>query len=55
MAIKILRPDIKKIFNEEIDAMMLFAFIVKGGLMESEPLTLAVSYTHLTLPTKRIV
>ena len=26
MAIKILRPNIKKIFNEEIDAMMLFAF-----------------------------
>ena len=26
MAIKILRPDIKKIFNEEIDALMLFAF-----------------------------
>ena len=26
VAIKILRPDIKKIFNEEIDAMMLFAF-----------------------------
>src|SRR6056300_1104991 len=27
VAIKILRPDIKKIFNEEIDAMMLFAFL----------------------------
>ena len=26
VAIKILRPNIKKIFNEEIDAMMLFAF-----------------------------
>ena len=26
VAIKILRPDIKKIFNEEIEAMMLFAF-----------------------------
>jgi len=30
VAIKILRPDIKKIFNEEIDAMMLFAFIVES-------------------------
>ena len=28
VAIKILRPNIKKIFNEEIDAMMLFAFIL---------------------------
>ena len=28
VAIKILRPDIKKIFNEEIDAMMLFAFLL---------------------------
>ena len=30
VAIKILRLDIKKIFNEEIDAMMLFAFIVES-------------------------
>ena len=29
VAIKILRPNIKKIFNEEIDAMMLFAFFVE--------------------------
>ena len=29
VAIKILRPDIKKIFNEEIDAIMLFAFLVE--------------------------
>ena len=28
VAIKILRPDIKKIFNEEIDAIMLFSFLV---------------------------
>ena len=27
VAIKILRPDIKKIFNEEIDAMMLLSLI----------------------------
>ncbi|MDC1154848.1 2-polyprenylphenol 6-hydroxylase [Candidatus Pelagibacter sp.] len=30
VAIKILRPEIKKIFNEEIDAMMLFAFLVES-------------------------
>ena len=30
VAIKILRPDIKKIFNEEIDAMILFAFIIES-------------------------
>ena len=29
VAIKILRPDIKKTFNEEIDALMLFAFFVE--------------------------
>ena len=29
IAIKILRPNIKKVFNEEIDAMMLFAFLVE--------------------------
>ena len=29
VAIKILRPNIKKIFNEEIDAMMLFAFLIR--------------------------
>ena len=30
VAIKILRPKIKKIFNEEIDAMMLFAFFIES-------------------------
>ena len=30
VAIKILRPEIKKIFNEEIDAMMLFAFLIES-------------------------
>ena len=30
VAIKILRPNIKKIFNEEIDAMMLFAFLIES-------------------------
>ena len=30
VAIKILRPDIKKIFNEEVDALMLFAYIIES-------------------------
>ena len=30
VAIKILRPEIKKIFNDEIDAMMLFAFLIES-------------------------
>ena len=30
IAIKILRPNIKKTFNEEIDALMLLAFIIEG-------------------------
>ena len=54
VAIKILRPNIKKMFNEEIDAMMLFAFIVESLIKKTKRLKLvevAVSYTHLTLPT----
>ena len=30
VAIKILRPNIEKIFNEELDALMLFAYIVEN-------------------------
>jgi len=30
VAIKILRPNIEKIFNEELDALMLLAYIVEG-------------------------
>ena len=30
VAIKILRPNIRKIFNEEIDAIMLFAFFIES-------------------------
>ena len=30
VAIKILRPNIKKIFNEEIDALMLLAYFVQS-------------------------
>ena len=40
VAIKILRPDIKKIFNEEIDAMMLFAFIVESFVKKTKRLKL---------------
>ena len=40
VAIKILRPDIKKIFNEEIDAMMLFAFLVESFVKKSKRLKL---------------
>ena len=40
VAIKILRPEIKKIFNEEIDAMMLFAFLVESFVKKSKRLKL---------------
>ena len=36
VAIKILRPNIKKIFNEEIDAMMLFAFLVESFVKKKQ-------------------
>jgi ubiquinone biosynthesis protein len=40
VAIKILRPNIKKIFNEEIDAMMLFAFLVESLIKKTRRLKL---------------
>src|SRR5210317_1348942 len=40
VAIKILRPDIKKIFNEEIDAMMLFAFLIESFVKKTKRLKL---------------
>ena len=40
VAIKILRPDIKKIFNDEIDAMMLFAFLVESLIKKTKRLKL---------------
>ena len=40
VAIKILRPNIKKIFNEEIDAMMLFAFIIESLIKKTKRLKL---------------
>jgi ubiquinone biosynthesis protein len=40
VAIKILRPDIKKIFNEEIDAMMLCAFFIESFVKKTKRLKL---------------
>ena len=40
VAIKILRPNIKKIFNDEIDAMMLFAFLVESFIKKTKRLKL---------------
>ena len=40
VAIKILRPNIKKIFNEEIDALMLFAFLTESIVKKTKRLKL---------------
>ena len=40
VAIKILRPNIKKIFNEEIDALMLFAFLIESFIKKTKRLKL---------------
>ena len=40
VAIKILRPNIKKVFNEEIDALMLLAFIVESFVKKTKRLRL---------------
>ena len=40
VAIKILRPDIEKIFNEELDALMLLAYIVQSLVKETKRLKL---------------
>ena len=40
VAIKILRPDIEKLFNEELDALMLFAYIVENTFSKAKILTL---------------
>ena len=40
VAIKILRPKIKKIFNDEIDAIMLFAFFIESFLKKTKRLKL---------------
>ena len=36
VAIKILRPNIEKIFNEELDALMLLAYIVKSFIKKKK-------------------
>ena len=46
VAIKILRPDIEKLFNEELDALMLFAYIVENTLSKAKRLKL-VEVVHL--------
>ncbi len=40
VAIKILRPGIKKIFNDEIDALMFFAFIIESLIKKTKRLKL---------------
>ena len=40
VAIKILRPDIKKIFNEEIDALMLLAYFIESFVKKTKRLKL---------------
>ena len=40
VAIKILRPEIKETFNEEIDSLMLFAFIVESFVKKTKRLKL---------------
>ena len=40
VAIKILRPEIKKIFNDEIDALMFFAFILESIVKKTKRLKL---------------
>lgn len=40
VAIKILRPNIEKIFNEELDALMLLAFIVQNLIKKTKRLKL---------------
>jgi ubiquinone biosynthesis protein len=46
VAIKILRPDIEKLFNEELDALMLFAYIIENTIPRAKRLKL-VEVVHL--------
>ena len=46
VAIKILRPDIEKLFNEELDALMLFAYIIENIFTKTKRLKL-VEVVHL--------
>ena len=46
VAIKILRPDIEKLFNDELDALMLFAYIIEHTIPKAKRLKL-VEVVHL--------
>ncbi len=46
VAIKILRPDIENLFNEELDALMLFAYIVENTFSKAKRLKL-IEVVHL--------
>ena len=46
VAVKILRPDIEKQFNEELDALMLFAYIVESLFSKTKRLKL-IEVVHL--------
>ena len=46
VAIKILRPEIEKLFNEELDALMLFAYIVENTFSKAKRLKF-VEVVHL--------
>ena len=46
VAIKILRPDIERLFNEELDALMLFAYIIESTVLKAKRLKL-VEVVHL--------
>ena len=46
VAVKILRPDIEKQFNEELDALMLFAYIVENLFSKTRRLKL-IEVVHL--------
>ena len=40
VAIKVLRPDIKKVFNDEIEALMLLAYIIESLIKKKKDLNL---------------
>ena len=46
VAVKILRPDIEKLFNEELDALMLLAYIIENTISKTKRLKL-VEVVHL--------
>ena len=46
VAIKILRPNIEKLFNEELDALMLFAYVVENTFTKAKRLKL-IEVVHL--------